>query len=125
MKNNKQRLFEVMSKIDSSFKVKLNENNIYQNKNNYLTLDKPIISDAIKILSENPDAIKFENKQEFEQTLSNQRYFSASYSHAFQTIEDYSSRNSDEQSILLFETGHKLVAVWDNVNSIGFILPTK
>jgi hypothetical protein len=123
MDRTKQRLFEVMSKIDSSFKQKLNEDNIYQSKYGHTTLDKPIISDAIKILSENPKAIKFNNKQEFEQVLNNQKYFSASYSHAFQTIEDYNNRNSDEQSILLFETGHEIVGVWDDINSIGFILP--
>jgi hypothetical protein len=76
----------------------------------------------------------FNNKIEFKNFLDTQRYFSASYSHCFYSPEEEAqwSRNGSKytdddsaQSIMLFETGRELVAVWDNKNSIGYIVPSQ
>jgi len=121
-KEGKERLLEMMQKIDSSFKPKLNEN-IYFNKYNIKTIDLPIIGDAISILSKNNNAIKFTNKNEFVKFLNQQQYFSASYSHTFDSIENYEKGIPNDNSILLFETGHEIVGAWDDLNSIGYVLP--
>ncbi len=129
--NSKQRLFEVMGILDKTFKPKLNEN-ILSNKYNITTINEPIIPDAIEVISQNPNAIVFNNKQAFDEFAKQQRYFSASYSHAFYSPEEMQewSRNGNqhtdpdsENSLLLFETGRELVQVWDNKNSIGYIIP--
>lgn len=120
-KTDKQILFERMEKIDPSFKRKLNEN-VFKNKHGYKTIEKPIIPDAILVLSQNENAVEFNNKEEFTDFLNNQRYFSASYSKAFDTMEDYNEMNENTDSILLFDTGHELVAVWDSNNNIGYVV---
>jgi len=113
----------------------VNESNIQPHGTyGHTTIKAPIISDGILLLSENPDSVKFNNKVDFENFLSQQKYFSASYSHCFYTPEEYQnwSKNGSkyedfdsEQSVMLFETGRELVAVWDNKNSIGYIIPSK
>jgi len=120
-------------------KVLLNENsNIYFNKYHIKTIDNPIIPDAIEIMSNNPDVIKFTHKGNFDEFLNKQRYFSASQSHCFYNIEDYESfhrgedqwrrdntgiSEADKGCLMLFETGHELAAIWDSRNSVGYILP--
>jgi len=121
-KDTKQRLFEVMGKIDSSFKPKLNEN-IYRSKYGHMTIDKPIISDAITLLSQNSNAVEFSDKSEFDVFLNKQPYFSASYSHCYYTEEDMEANKPADNCVLLFETGREVVAVWDDINKIGFVLP--
>lgn len=117
----------------------LKENkNIYWSKYGYETIDEPIISDAIKILSKNPNAIKFNNKQEFNDFKNKQKYFSPSYSHCYYSHDDLEASRRGEPEwrdgntriseankgcVLLFETGRELVAVWDDMNKIGFVLP--
>ena len=129
----KQRLFEIMMNVDKTFKPKLNEN-ISSNKYNITTINEPIIPDAIEVISQNPNAIEFHDKQSFDEFAKQQRYFSASYSHCFYSAEEMQewSRNGNqysdpdsENSLILFETGRELVQVWDNKNSIGYIIPKK
>lgn len=96
----------------------------------YQELDKPIIPDAIDLLKKCKSAKEFKNKKDFEKFLNSQKYFSASYSHCYYSLKDlkdsYSGKKtSAEDCILLFETGHLLVAVWDDKNSIGYILPSE
>jgi hypothetical protein len=131
--NSKQRLFEVMSRLDKTFKPKLNEN-IYKSRDGYLTISEPIIPDAIEAISKHPEAIEFTDKQSFDEFANKQKYFSASYSHCFYSPEEkeewhrngskYNDRDS-EQSVMLFNTDHELVQVWDNKNQIGYVVPSK
>lgn len=177
-KDTKQRLFEIMSIVDKSFKAKLNEydnysypagadsdpkapwnqddeepyeyepeyehdddidesnimveSNIYNNKYGIQTIEKPIIPDAVTILSKNPNAVKFTDKNSFDRFASQQKYFSASHSHCFYTPKEYDdfsrtgSQYNDpdsQQSKMVFETGHELVQVWDNKNNVGYVIP--
>jgi len=136
-KNSKQRLFEMMGKVDPSFKSRLDEN-IYISKYGHKTIDKPIIPDAVNVISKNPNAVKFTNKSEFDNFLDKQKYFSASYSHCFYSIDDLEASHrgepewrdgsrqiseTDKGCVLLFETGHEPVAVWDEKNNVGYVVP--
>ena len=105
--------------------------NIYRNKYDILTVNKPIIPDVVKILERNPDSIKFTNKNAFIEFAEKQHYFSASHSHCFNSIEEYQVWAKEhiktpdaEQSEMLFETGNQPVQVWDNKNGIGYIIPS-
>ena len=131
--NSKTKLFEVMSKLDKTFKPKLNEDNIYRNKYLITTIDKPLIPDAVKILSNNKNALAFHDKSSFDSFANQQKYFSASQSHCFYTEDEYNefSQNGSQYvdpdskaSTIVFETGHEPVQVWDNKNNIGFIVPS-
>lgn len=112
----------------------INENNIYVNKYHLETIRNPIIPDAIKVITKNPDAIKFSNKEEFNTFAGTQSYFSLSCSHCFQNEEEeeyfhkngskYKTKES-ENSKLCFETGREIVQVWDELNNIGYIIPGK
>ena len=134
-KDSKQMLFEMIHKVSG---MPLNESNIYRNRHGIITIDKPIIPDAITILSNNKNAIKFTDKNEFESFLNTQKYFSASYSHCYYSVDDYEDSRkggerwrrdytgiseADRGCVLLFETGHEPVAIWDEMNKIGYILP--
>jgi len=146
--NGKQKLFEVMSRLDKTFKINedilsntnnVNENevetdsyNIIKNSFGRLTVENPIIPDAIKAISQNPKAVKFTNKQLFNEFANQQQYFSASASHCFYNMAEKMewSKNGgkyvdpdSEKSIIVFDTGRDLVKVWDNKNSIGYIIP--
>ena len=122
--SNKKILLEMMHKVGG---MPLNEDgltfNMRKNSDGNMTINKPVVDDAITILSKNPKAIKVNTKGEFDNIASKQKYFSASYSHAFNTMEDYNKKNNNGESIILFETGRELVQVWDNDNQIGYILP--
>lgn len=103
--------------------------NIYFNKYNIQTVEWPIIPDVAKILSEDKEVHQFTSKEEFENVLSQQSYFSAGYSHCFYSIHDmndwHRSHVKDRctrESIMLFESGHKPVALWDHKNQIGYII---
>lgn len=113
-------------------------NNIYKNKYNIWTIEYPIIPDAIKVISESKNALKFEDKNSFLSCFDNQRYFSLSSSHCFYTMEDLNNcskgtpewrdgstgiSESNKGSILQFECGHEIVAVWDERNKLGYIIP--
>ena len=105
-------------------KIYLLEDNIFTSyRNGHLTIQHPIIPDAIKVISNNKEAIEFHNKSDFEDTLKKQHYFSASYSHCYDSLEDFENSKPNDDSVLLFETGHKIVAVWDDKNQIGYIIP--
>jgi len=131
--NTEKRLFEVMNVVDRSYKPKLQEN-ILSNKHGVTTVNKPIIPDVVEILSQNPKAVKFTDKQSYDEFANQQQYFSASHSHAFYSPEEqlqwsmsggkYSDPDS-EQSDILFETGREPVQVWDNKNSIGYVIPSE
>jgi len=112
----------------------MNEENIESNKYNITTISEPIIPDAIQVVSQNSNAIEFTDKQSFDEFANQQQYFSASHSHCFYSVEEKQewSRNGgkysdpdSEQSVLVFETGHKPVQVWDNKNSIGYVVPSE
>lgn len=90
--------------------------------------EDPIIPDAISVISSHPEAIEFTDKDTFDSFLEKQKYFSASYSHCFYSVEEmeefrrtFTPVNSD--CVILRETGRLLVAVWDAVNGIGYIIP--
>lgn len=88
----------------------------------------PIIQEIINTISKNKNAIKFTNKKEFKTFLNNQKYFSASYSHCFQSENDFNDflngkNTTDNESILLKNCGN-IVAIWNNKKSIGFIIPS-
>jgi hypothetical protein len=96
------------------------------------TISEPIIPDALMIISNNPNAIRFNNKEEYDEFASVQKYFSASHSHCFYSMEnkEYFHKNgshyadSDEGlSDVLFNTGRDIVQVWDNKNQIGYVVP--
>ena len=124
------------SKIEKE--LMLLKENIYTNKHRIETIDEPIIGDALTVISKDSRAIKFENKAEFDSVLENQRYFSASFSHCYYSMEDLeASRRGDERfrdgytgiseadrgCVMLFETGHELVAVWSERDKVGYIIP--
>src|ERR1035437_263551 len=106
--------------------------NIITSKHGHTTINKPLISDAIKILSTEKGAIKFNSKEQFKDFLRKQKYFSASHSYCFYSPEEHDNwvkkhvAPSEDAfaSDMVFETGHELVAIWDNKNSIGYIIPS-
>lgn len=120
--NNKNRLFEVMSRLDKTFKPTLNER--YSSR-------LPLIPDAVEELSNYPDAVKFTDKQSFDNFDKQQSYFSAGYSHCFYTPEEYyewqkthvKNDPDSEKSVILTNTGD-LVQVWDEKNQVGYIIPS-
>jgi len=120
-----------LSLFESLLKKALLENNIYRNKYNIETVSDPIIPDVVKILSNNPKAIKVNNKAQFEDLANEQVYFSPSRSHCFYSEEEMNNWRSDntkispeaEESVLVFETGREPVQIWDEKNKIGFIIP--
>ena len=118
-------------------KVLMESQNIQTGDYGY-TINKPIIGDAIHALEQTPDVVKFTDKNQFEQFLNQQKYFSASYSHCYYSPEDLELsykgdakfRNgssgvseADRGCVLLFNTGHNLVAAWDESQKVGYILP--
>ncbi len=125
-------LFERVFK-NALLEINTNSNNIYYNKYHTLTVREPIITDVVSILSKNPNAVKFTNKAEFDAFSEKQRYFSASHSHCFYTKEEYDNwsksgnKHKDpdsEASVMVFETGREPVQIWDNKNSIGYVVPS-
>lgn len=115
----------------------LNEE-IYVNSYGIKTIDKPIVGDALEVMSQNKKALKFTNKEEFDSFLDKQQYFSASESHCFYSTEDLEAFYRGEERFrddylaiseanrgcyMLFETGHELVAVWSQKDGVGYIVP--
>lgn len=107
------------------------EPNVHFNDSRNLTIKKPIIPDALKVLSKNKDAIKVNSKSEFDTIAGKQGYFSASYSYCFYTPEEYEAWTNKHaapsedavKSVMLFNTGRELVQIWDERNQIGYIVP--
>lgn len=111
-------------------KKRLSEGNIYVNKHLEETVKEPIITDVVKILSKKPNAIKVNSKAEFDAVANEQRYFSASYSHCFYSLEEkenwyktHQKSPESENSVMLFDTGNVPVQIWDDKNQIGYIIP--
>ena len=93
---------------------------------------EPIIPDALMVISNNPNAIRFNNYEEYKEYSGKQKYFSASHSHCFYSQEnkEYFHNNGSQHadpdeglSDILFNTGHEIVQVWDNKNQIGYVVP--
>lgn len=114
-------------------KENLHNNNIILSKYGHITINEPLIPDAVQLLSNDKRAIKFTNKNEFDAFAQQQKYFSASASHCFYSKEEYDawSRNGSKysdpdskNSVMVFETGRELVEIWDAKNNIGFIIPS-
>lgn len=101
------------------FVKKILSEKIYTSKYGFDSIDEPMIPDAITLLSKNNSSIKFTNKNDFDNFLNNQEYFSASYSNCLYP----DSVEFEKDCVIVFETGHELVAAWDDKNSIGYILP--
>jgi hypothetical protein len=129
-----QELRNLIKKI-----IKEEYSNIYTDKYFKTTIDKPIIPDAIKVISSDKNSIKFTDKNKFNSFLKKQKYFSASYSHCYYSMDDYTAScdgdkrfrdgctgvsEADRGCVMLFETG-ELVAIWDEKNKIGYIIPSK
>lgn len=96
------------------------------------TVIEPIIPDAIMVISNNPNAIRFNNYEEYKEYAGEQKYFSSSHSHCFYSKEnqEYFQKNGSQHadpdealSDMVFNTGRELVQVWDNKNQIGYIVP--
>lgn len=119
-------------------KLMLLKENIYTNKYGIETIDEPIIGDALMVISKDKRAVKFKKKSDFDSFLKNQRYFSASYSHCYYSLEDYKAAQigderfksgnvgiseADRGCVMLYETGHELVAVWSEKDKVGYIIP--
>ena len=98
-----------------------------------------IIPNAMADIAKNSNAIKFTDKKEFETFLDKQRYFSLSATHCFYSEADHQlSRNGDKRfrdgytgiseadrgCVLNFDCG-TLVAVWNENESLGYIVPSK
>jgi len=87
-------------------------------------LQDPIVPDGIKILKKNEDAIKFTNRAKFMTAWGKEKFFSASESWSYQSAEDQKAGKKDEQSVIWHETGRQLVAVWDDKQKLGYIVPS-
>lgn len=83
------------------------------------TLNSTVVGDAINILSKIRVADKFTSIKKFEKVLGSQEYFSLSQSNAYQQFGD---KTPDVNSVIAKEVGD-LVAAWDDVNGIGYIIP--
>lgn len=81
--------------------------NIYHNQYGIRTIDKPIIEDALALMMIDLRASEYSDRKLFDKVLDETRYFSASYSHCRYRDSD----ENDEGSVMLFETGHELVAL--------------
>ena len=103
--------------IESISERKLNKSRIHIPK-----LDKPIVGDAIKILSNIKSAEKYTNVNNFKSKLNSYKYFSGSLSHAYDSQAKYKGGVPNLNSVIMKDTGD-LIAVWDDVNSIGYIIP--
>ena len=113
-----------MDKFQKLYESIIRENdNIYTTKYHKETVDKPIISDAIKIISKNKKAVKFDDVNKLKEFKDKQRYFSASESKVYQSIDDYKNNKADKKSYLLFETGREIVVAWDDKQKIGYVIP--
>ena len=134
----KQFIKEELQRLHKATLLKEENSNIYISKYGAKTIRNPIIPDAIEVLSKDPRAVKFTHRGNFEAFLDKQKYFSASESHCFYSMEDEEAfhhgedqwrqdnsgiSEADKGSEMKFETGHELVSVWDGRNSVGYILP--
>lgn len=129
--NNPEKYQQSRSFGDEERGLKETEN-VIRNKNGNTTIKEPIIPDAVEVISKNPNVIKFTDKNNFDEFINKQQYFSASHSHSFYSPEEkeewsqsggkYTDPDS-EQSDIIFNTGRELVGVWDNKNSVGYVVP--
>ncbi len=111
--------------FESILKKHLLEGNIYVNKYGIETVSDPIIPDVVDILSKNPKAIKVRSKEEFDSIAEQQTYFSPSRSYCFYSEVEMSGwqkthiqTKESEDSVLMFETGHEPVQIWDEKNKM-------
>lgn len=124
------------AKIEKELKL-INEE-IHVNSYGIKTINKPIVGDALEVMSQNKKALKFTNKEEFNSFLDKQQYFSASQSHCYYSVEDLEASykgeerfrdgsrgisEADRGCVMIFETGHELVAVWSQKDGVGYIVP--
>jgi len=68
--------------------------------------------------------VKITDRSKFDKFNSTQKYFSGSESHVYQSLSDMKKGNKDKTSFILKNTGD-LVAAFDGVNNIGYIVPVK
>lgn len=97
----------------------------------YPKLKAPLVPDAVEFLKDMEGVITVRTKDEYEKVTGEQKYFSASHSHCFYTQAEYEKwskkgskyddKNSEESDIL--KNVGDLVAVWDNKNKVGYVLP--
>ena len=95
-------------------------------------LNMPLVPDAVELIKRY-DPLVVHDIEEFEKLVGKQRYFNASYSHCFYSEQEYKEwskngnkyQNKDsERSVMLKDSGD-LVAVWDNKNGTGYVVPKK
>jgi len=98
----------------------------------------PIIPDALNWISKNANAVEFTDKNEFTTFLKQQNYFSLRDSHCYYSKHDLElARRGDpkfrdgttgvseaNRGCILQKDSGDLVSVWDEQNSIGFIIPS-
>lgn len=92
---------------------------------------KPIIPNAISAIEKHPRAVKFTNKDELLNFYDTQNYFSVSHSHCFYSDAEHNQFVNKgaipihPECELAIETGRQLVMVWDDLNQIGYVIPSK
>ena len=99
---------------------------IEKNINEYF---EPIIPNAVDKLKDIHNVITINDKNEFDNLVSQQKYFSASHSHCFYSKDEYETwskthvSSDDAVNSDIIKNCGDLVAVWDNKNKIGYVLP--
>lgn len=91
-----------------------------------------LIPEALEEISKKENAIKVTSKEEFDRIAKKQKYFNAIQTHSFYTNTEYTEWSKDgstytdkdsENSIILYNNDD-IVQVWDDKNSIGYIIPS-
>lgn len=90
----------------------------------------PIIPDAIMVISNNPNATRFNNIEEYKAYAEAQKYFNASHSHCFYSKENMEyfhangSQHADPDEALsdILKNNGDIVQVWDQKNQIGYVV---
>lgn len=127
IENHENNINEITGEIANN---DLNENNIINNKYGRMTVNLPIIPDAVEVINNDNNVKTFNNKNEYDNYLNQQKYFSLSKSHSFYSPNEYKmwsdngnvySDEDSKNSEIAFETGREIVGVWDNKNNIGYV----
>lgn len=95
-------------------------------------LNMPLIPDAVELIKRY-DPLVVHDIEEFEKMVDEQRYFNASASHCFYSEQEYKEwskngckyQNRDSERSVILKDSRDLVAVWDNKNGTGYIVPKK
>jgi hypothetical protein len=102
-------------------------------------LADPIIPDALKLIKNAHNVVKYTSKSKFDKDLKNRNTFSGSYSHAYYSKEDMKAAHSgdpkwkkgttgisetDRGAVIMKDSGD-LAAVWSPKDKVGYIVPAR